>query len=145
LDIVFWMCTLLCAFGIAYNTTFSGATLSIGRALSATGSSTGYQNAVTPPWQTKLALATWALTITVLILSWLLFGFGRAGLSMLIIVIGVLVARRIIPKEDGPHYRRLIIVSMAHRYADYVGLPLISVPKVPVRFHCNSRGCSKFL
>jgi hypothetical protein len=75
---------------------------------------------VTPPWAATFALLMCATTIAVIVASWWAFGVYRGGLSVIVLVAGVLVSRQILPKENSFHYKRWIIQSMASRYADYV-------------------------
>jgi hypothetical protein len=104
----------------AYTTHFSGATLTLGRELSDTGVGTGYQDAVTPPWEAKLALLTYALMIAVVVTAWYEFGTGRGIATLLTLIGGALLWRQALPKESSLHYKKLIVVSMARRHADWV-------------------------
>ena len=120
MSVALWFGVVVAAVSLAYNARFSGATLSFGRALSDTSSGTGYQDAVTPPWQTKFVLIVYGLVLAVLALSWYGFGVGRAIATLLVLILGSFVAYFLVPKQDSNHFRRLIIVSMSRRYADYV-------------------------
>jgi hypothetical protein len=99
---------------------FSRATLQLGRELSDSKSGTGYQDAITPPWQTKLALFVYIGSVaTVGIIWWKLGWVSGFGCSALIIF-GSLLAKLILPKPTSDHYKGQIIRSMCSRYADFV-------------------------
>ena len=115
-----WIAAVVTAFGLAYAFNFTAATLSFGRELSTTGSPRGYQDAITPPWETRLGLFTYSMVLLVITASWYEFGAARGGLTVLAIFVALLVARRCIPPEDSAHYRILIKQSMVSRYADFV-------------------------
>ena len=115
-----WIVNIVCAAGVAYFVTFAGATLALGRALSTADTKTGYQDAVTPPWVGQVTVLVYGVTIAVIAASWYFFGAYRGCISIALIVVGVLVTRQCMPKEDSAHYKILIIQSMVRRHADYV-------------------------
>lgn len=120
MSFIVWLGTIVLALPLAYSFRFTGATLSLGRALSETTSGTGYQEAISPPWEVVFGLIVYSLTLAMLALSWFAFGVGRALLSFVTIFVATLIFRRLVPREDSPHYKRLIIQSMARRYANFV-------------------------
>lgn len=63
MEAAIWTITAALAVAFAYTTRFSGATLSLGRELSATESARGVQDAITPPWQTKMTLAVYSAEV----------------------------------------------------------------------------------
>ena len=108
------------AFAFAYNMQFTTATLSMGRELSDTDSSTGFQNAITPPWQSNFAAVVYLGCVVVVGIMWWRLGWESALGGAAVILICGSVAKLVLPKPTGGHYRRLIISSMISRYADYV-------------------------
>jgi hypothetical protein len=115
-----WIGTLALIPLLAYSLQFTEATLLVGRSLSDSDSKTGFQDAITPPWEAKLSLVIYGLTAADFAASWYEFGFGRAALCVIALFVGLLIARRILPKPDSPHFKVVIIRSMSNRYADYV-------------------------
>lgn len=111
----------LVSLGLAYTLAFTGATLAIGRSLSDAGTPRGYQDAITPPRFSSLALLVYAVSIGGLGYSFWEFG-GLAGFST---AIGFLIATSVnmallLPKSDSQHFRNLIVHSMMNRHADYL-------------------------
>jgi hypothetical protein len=115
-----WIGTLVLIPFLAYSLQFTEATLLLGRSLSDSGSKTGFQDAITPPWESKLSLVTYGLTLALIAASWIQFGFGRATLCVIALFVGLLIARRILPKPDSLHFKVVIIRSMSNRFADYM-------------------------
>lgn len=120
MNIALWISAVVLALPVAYSLRFTGATLSLGRALSETTSGTGYQTAISPPWEVAFGLIVYGLTLAMLALSWYEFGIGRATLILVTVMIATMLFRRFLPREDSLHYRQLIIQSMARRYANFV-------------------------
>ena len=120
MNVALWIGVLVLALAVAYSLRFTDATLSLGRALSETESGTGYQGAISPPWEVKFGLASYILTLGMIAFSWYAFGIGRAILSLVTFLIALLIFRRLLPGEDSPHFKHLIIGSMASRYANFV-------------------------
>ena len=111
----------LVSLGLGYVLAFTQATLLIGKALSDTGTPTGYQNAITPP-----IFARFALLIYMVCLASVAYGIWEFGFFIgLGTAIGLLLATSInvailLPKKDGQHFRKLVIHSLINRHADYV-------------------------
>jgi hypothetical protein len=120
MNLALWVANVVCAAAFAYATTWSGATLAFGRAISIANTKAGYQDAVTPPWVANLGLLTYTITAAIIIFSWYNFGAYRGCISILVVLAGAIAFRRILPKELDAHYKIRIIQSMASRYADYV-------------------------
>jgi len=102
-------------------TAFSEATLLIGKSISDTDSKRGFQNAITPPWDTNLGLFTYLIVVPASVIygfikyGWLAGIGAMAGLFFLMSFNKVVL----LPKKDSEHFRALIIQSMIGRYADY--------------------------
>lgn len=120
MNVALWISALVLALAVAYSLRFTEATLSLGRALSETNSGTGYQGAISPPWETAFGLIAYTLTLGMIAFSWYEFGIGRAILSLATFLLALLIFRRLLPGEDSPHFKHLIIRSMANRYANFV-------------------------
>jgi len=106
---------------LAYIFEFTGATLAIGRSLSDTGIPRGYQDAITPPRFSSLALLVYATSLVGVGYGFWEFG----GLNGLGIAVGFLVSTSVnkallVPKSDSQHFRNLIVHSMMNRHADYL-------------------------
>lgn len=65
-----WLLVVVLAVGLAYTLQFSSATLAFGRELSGSTTTTGFQDAITPPWQTNLALTVYIGIAVVVISMW---------------------------------------------------------------------------
>jgi hypothetical protein len=120
MSLTLWIGVILLAPAAAYSLRFTGATLALGRALSDTTSGTGYQASISPPWETAFGLVVYGLTLGVVAFSWYAFGIGRAVESLVTVFVATMVLRRFMPAEDSPHFKKLIIQSMANRYANFV-------------------------
>ena len=51
-----WGAVLISTIALAYSLQFTRATLAVGLELSSTKTDTGFQNAVTPPWEVAFSL-----------------------------------------------------------------------------------------
>jgi hypothetical protein len=104
---------------LGYVLAFTGATLSIGRSLSDSGTPT--QDAITPP-----RFSTFAIAVYIICAGGLIYGFWRFGwLVGFGIIIGFFFAVAlnkllILPKSHSEHFRKIIIHSMIDRHADYL-------------------------
>jgi hypothetical protein len=111
----------LASLALGFVLRFTAATLTFGRFLSDTSTLTGYQNAITPPRFSMLALSVYALCLLGIIygfwqFGWLAgFGIG-AGFFFAVIINMVLL----LPKKNSEHFRKFILRSMINRYADYL-------------------------
>jgi hypothetical protein len=115
-----WILVVVLAVALAYTLQFAAATLSFGRELSDTGSPTGFQDAVTPPWETNFALTVYVAVITIVVVVWWREGWASGLSAILVMIIGAFSGRLFLPKPTASHFRQLIIQSMCSRYADYV-------------------------
>ena len=82
MNVALWISTIALALPVAYSLRFTGATLSLGKALGETTSGTGYQAAISPPWEVAFGLVVYGLTLAMLAFSWYAFGVGRAIVSL---------------------------------------------------------------
>ena len=117
---VLWVLVLVLSLGLAYAIVFSEVTLALGQTLSDNGAGRGYQDAVTPPWQARLGLLIYVLTLVVVAFSGWEFGIGRGIGTVVVLFVGSMLWRRVLPKGHSRHYLKLIVISMAQRYADWV-------------------------
>jgi len=115
-----WVAVVILAFAFAYSLQFTAATLMMGRALSDSESGTGFQDAITPPWKTRIDLGIYAAILGAIGLGGWWKGPWDAVLILLSILIGAMVVRRLFPAPDSAHYRTLVIRSMSWRYANFV-------------------------
>jgi len=118
---VYLVCMYFVSLALGYVLAFAGATLSIGRSLSDSGTPTGYQDAITPP-----RFSTFAIMVYIICAGALIYGFWRFGwLVGFGIIIGfffavVLNKVLILPKRHSEHFRKIIVGSMVKRHADYL-------------------------
>lgn len=120
MEIGLWMLVAALTIAFAYTMQFSAATLSMGKALSGSGSKTGFQDAITPPWQTNLTLAVFVGVAVVGGVMWWWLGWVSALAALAIVLVGGGVLKFVFSKRLGDHYQRLISQSMISRYANYV-------------------------
>lgn len=105
----------------AYSARIQATTLWAGRAIVPasyeTISPTGVQDAITPPWQTRLQLV-WmiGLAVVVIVGSLQVWYFGILALAVALLASGI--ARALLPKRVA-WYLHLIVNSLANREADY--------------------------
>jgi hypothetical protein len=105
----------------AYSGQLLATTLWAGRAIAPPGSEammpTGFQDAITPPWQTRLTLVWIVGYVALLIVGSLqLWYFGVVAVVVALVAFGV--ARVILPSRVA-WCLRLIANSLANREADY--------------------------
>ena len=114
-----WLFAGLIAFFFAYNMHFTQATLSFGQELAETSSGTGFQDAITPPWQTNFAMFSYIGVVAAIVTIWWQLGWLSGLGAIALILIGGGIVGVLLPDKDSPHFRKLIIGSMIARYADY--------------------------
>jgi hypothetical protein len=149
LSTALWVSVLILSFGLAYAIIFSEVTLALGRSLSNDTPGRGYQDALTPPWQARLSLVIYVLTLVVIAFSGYEFGIGRCIATVVLLFAGSMLWRRVLPKGHSRHYLKLIVTSMVQRYAEWMrrgdhvrasvmaqllgkmGLELPGVPRLP--------------
>jgi len=120
LSAALWLSVLALSAGLAYSVVFSEVTLALGRTLSEAGPDSAYQAALTPPWQARLSVLVYALTLAVVVVSAYQFGVLRGLATVLVLFAGSLAWRQVLPKGHSRHYLKLIVISMARRYANWV-------------------------
>lgn len=120
MNIALWAGTIALLPLLAYSLQFTAATLLLGRALSESNSGTGFQAAISPPWETCFGLLMYGLTLLLVGAWWYEFGVGRAILCVITLFAGLSIGGRLLPKPDSLHFKALIIQSMANRYANFV-------------------------
>lgn len=120
MELSLWILTIVMTFALSYSLQFTGATLAMGRELAETTTGTGFQDAITPPWETKLSLAIYAGCVMVLGVMWWQLGWLSALGGFAVLFLGASVAKFFLPSPTSGHYRTLIIQSMCSRYADFV-------------------------
>jgi len=114
-----WLFAGLIAVFFAYNMHFTQATLSFGRELAETSSGTGFQDAITPPWQTNFAMFSYFGIVAAIGTIWWQLGWLSGLGAIALILIGGGIVGALLPNKDSQHFRELIIGSMISRYADY--------------------------
>src|SRR5262249_10018763 len=120
LSTVLWVSVFVLSFGLSYAIIFSEVTLALGRSLSDDSPGRGFQDALTPPWQARLRLVIYVLTLVAIALSWYEFGIGRGIATVVLLFAGSMLWRRVLPQGHSRHYLKLIVTSMVQRYADWV-------------------------
>jgi len=106
---------------LGYVMRFTQATLAMGRSLSDTGTPTGYQDAITPPRFSRVALAVYVLCLGGIICGFWQFGLlTGAGIVVGFLVALVINTELLLPKRDSEHFRKVILRSMIARHADYL-------------------------
>jgi hypothetical protein len=65
MNVLLWISILAVLLPLAYSLRFTEATLLFGRALSETNSGTGFQAAISPPWETYFGLLIYGITLAV--------------------------------------------------------------------------------
>jgi len=120
LNTILWVAVFILSLGIAYAIIFSEVTRALGSSLSDEPAGRGYQDAVTPPWQTWFSLLAYVLALVVIALSWYEFGIGRAVNTVTVLFAATVVWRRVLPEGHSTHYLKLILTSMTRRYANWV-------------------------
>ena len=122
---LYWILLYIASLLFAYETRFTEATLLLGKSLSTPDflkvTPTGFQDAITPPYSTKLAIAMYLFVFIVFV-----YGFYEHGLLIGLVSVAVfwffVLLNRLflIPKPDGEHFRKIILRSMINRHADYL-------------------------
>lgn len=117
LSTALWLSALVLSLGLAHSFYFTEATRALGQELGDTGLGRGNQDAVTPPWQGNLALAVYSLSLAALGAAWYEFGTERAIGTLAALVVGTLLWRRVLPRSNSAHYRKVMVASMLRRCA----------------------------
>jgi hypothetical protein len=119
MTIVLWAFVGLAAIAFAYTMRFTQATLSFGRFLADADSGTGLQDAITPPWQTNLAMFTYVGVAASVGAMWWYAGWASGLGAIALVLFGGGVVGVALPDKDAPHFGNLIQRSMISRYADF--------------------------
>jgi hypothetical protein len=116
---VFYVFMALLAVIFRYQLQSTQACLYVGRAISDTGTKTGFQDAVTSPGSSSLAILVWVLTAVVI--GYGFFGIGSAlGIALIVEFIAIATLTGVLlPKPDSIYWVRRIYASLARRTADY--------------------------
>jgi hypothetical protein len=115
---ILWACVILGA-ATRYMLAMSQGCLFIGRAISTDDSKTGFQDAITPPWSTRLTLGIYALSVALTVFAFWLGGPSFAGVIAFALIAFVFFSGYVIPKPNSGHWVRLVYRSMVNRTADY--------------------------
>jgi len=91
----------------------------IGVKLSDDSSGTGFQDAITPPWQTQLWLL--ALVSSIASIGYLFWagGFGTGIKAIVTSLVVFFVVGAVLPKPESTFFVRQVYQSMVSRYANY--------------------------
>lgn len=119
--VIYLVCMYLASLALGYVLAFTAATLTIGKSLSDASTSTGYQDAITPPRFSTFAIAVYVICAGGLIYGFCTFGW-LLGLGIAIGFFFVVVLNKlfILPKSDSELFRKIIIRSMLNRHANYL-------------------------
>jgi len=121
MTIVYIIVLCLVGLALAYELRFTEATLHMGRALSGSGSKTGFQDAITPPLSSYFAFGIYGLSIIVIAFGFFEYGIFMGLLEFVTFYMVVLLNRVfLLPRPDSPHFRNIITRSMIGRHADYL-------------------------
>ncbi len=115
-----WIFAGIVSIAFAYSMRFTQATLSYGRSLADTEVGTGVQDAITPPWQTNLAMMTYICFAAVVGVMWWQIGWGSGLGSLALVLFGGGIVGAMLPDKDSSHFRGLIQRSMISRHADFI-------------------------
>jgi len=119
----FGICLCLAALLLAYVLGIQATTLGMGTSINGWegAGSRGFQDAMTPPWSTKLSFLSYAASLFVLGYGWYTFGWLIGGGATVVFFLIVAVCQTLLlPKLGSSHYRNLVLQSMLNRYADYM-------------------------
>jgi hypothetical protein len=110
MDAAYFFFLYLVSLAFAYELRFTEATLHFGRSISKIQEGRGFQDAVTPPFSTNLAIVTYISVALALGFGFYLYGIwlGLAVVAPFYVV--VLINRLVlIPKPESSHFRNLIL------------------------------------
>lgn len=110
----------LIAIPFAYTHRFTQATLSYGRILAGTESGTGVQDAITPPWQTNLAMITYIGVAAAVGALWWHAGWGSGLGAIALVLFGGGMVGALLPDKEATHFKNRIHLSMVSRYTEFV-------------------------
>jgi hypothetical protein len=108
------------AVAVRYMLAQSQACLIIGRSLSGTDTSTGLQDAITPPEAANRTLILWALTVAAFVAAFWVFGLDVGVTTVVVFFIALFVAGAVfVPKPQSAHWVGVVQRSLADRAAAY--------------------------
>jgi hypothetical protein len=93
--------------------------LHVGRAISTTGSKTGFQSSITPPIIAQMMWLFSALLLAVVGFAFWTYGVNTGGLALGAAVLAMVIGMKIAPNPTSPSWVRMIYGSMVRRAADY--------------------------
>lgn len=103
-----------------FGLSLTAATLRIGRVLADTNSGTGYQDAITPPFSTKLTIACWFI---ILCFIYYMYAYGSKNDAIIaaVIFISTTFFSKVIfiPEATSPFWIQMIFRSLLTRAANY--------------------------
>ena len=105
---------------LRYMLGLSSACLYVGKAISDTKSKTGFQDAITPPISTNIAIINWLAAVCLLGYIFWQDGIVSGGVALIgFVIVATIAGATIIPKSDSEHFLRMIYNSLANRVANY--------------------------
>jgi hypothetical protein len=104
----------------AYFGRFSEAALFYGKKISDTGSETGYQDAITPPWTVGLNIVSMFLPNIMLLYIWYSYDWIAGVMAIVFFMFSVSMIRIFLPKKDGEYFKGLILKSLNTRYDKFL-------------------------
>lgn len=111
----------LLSLAFSYELAFTQATLFIGKAISDVPASRGYQDAITPPWSSKVGIAIYIGCFAAIVYGWVVFGMLTGLTAVIVFYLAVLLNKvLLIPKSHSEHFRRIVIHSLINRHANYL-------------------------
>ncbi len=104
----------------AYFGRFSEAALFYGKKISDTGSETGYQDAITPPWTVGLNIVSMLLPNIMLLYILYSYDWIAGVMTIVFFMFSVSMIRIFLPKKDGEYFKGLILKSLNTRYDKFL-------------------------
>ncbi|MDA1216185.1 MAG: hypothetical protein O2812_04865 [Chloroflexi bacterium] len=134
MESLIWVLIALLSVLLAFTLAFSSATLLAGKALvlpsdldseeSAEGVNqlmhTGFQDAITPPWSTSLALIVYISIIASEVFAWLVLGWRMGLLSIGILIVSSVILKRLFDKVAQGFFFSSMFKSMVGRSERWV-------------------------
>jgi hypothetical protein len=116
---ILWICVGVASLALAYHLQFSAATLALGRALSDTQSPTGFQDAITPPWQTNFGIGVFLSALAIIGAIWWQTNWQYGLVGLVAMLVGAAIMLSLLPAPESDYFRRQIVRSMCVRYERY--------------------------
>lgn len=103
-----------------YNLGLTQSCKVVGKSISDDDTTTGFQDAITPPESTTIALVTWAAIVVALGYTIFQFGWWAGGVAFAVfLVVSALAGVTCIPKPESSHYLGRIYRAIVDRYTDF--------------------------